>query len=74
MEKAPPDAFKAPGASHEGRITDWSKFKGKNDKGMYHKDYNIDNETGRTYGYGPENKHAKMKHINIKLPNGKRLQ
>lgn len=73
LEKALPDAIKAPGASPDGGIPDWTKFKGKNENGMYHKDYNIDNETGRIYGHGPENKHAKMKHINIKLPNGKKV-
>ena len=52
---------------------DWSKFKGKNETGMFHKDYIIDPETGRIKGHGPGNTHAKMKHINIKLPSGKKV-
>ncbi|WP_139164610.1 hypothetical protein [Chryseobacterium taeanense] len=45
LEKALPDAIKAPRASPEGGISGWSKFKDKNENGMYHKDYNIDTKT-----------------------------
>jgi len=40
---------------------------------MYHKDYEIDQKTGRIKGHGPGNAHGKMKHINIKLPSGKKV-
>ena len=40
---------------------------------MYHKDYVIDKQTGRIVGHGPGNPHEKMKHINVKLPDGNKV-
>ena len=66
-----PDAINSK-TSLEG-APDWSKFKGKRETGLYHKDYIIDKNTGRIKGHGPENIHAKMKHINVKLPDGTKV-
>jgi RHS repeat-associated protein len=52
---------------------DWRKFKGKDPNGMYHKDYHFDPETGRIYGHGEGNPHGDAKHINIKLPDGRKV-
>ena len=52
---------------------DWTKFKGKDPNGIYHKDYHFDPRTNRIYGHGPENPHGGFKHINVKLPDGTKV-
>ena len=39
--------------------------------GTYHKDYGINNKTGRVYGHDGTNPHGKYPHINIKRTDGK---
>lgn len=52
---------------------DWTKFKGKDSNGLYHKDYNINPNTNRIYGHDASNPHGANKHINIKLPDGRKV-
>ncbi len=52
---------------------DWTKFKGKEPNGIYHKDYHFDPQTGRIYGPGRGNLHGDFKHINVKLTDGSKV-
>ena len=71
LKTALPNATKVTGAGP--KKPDFSKFKGKQPDGMYHKDYQFDPKTGRIYGHSEGNRHAHEKHINIKLPDGKKV-
>jgi hypothetical protein len=73
LREALPYARKVPGAGPAQGAPDWSKFKGREPNGMFHKDYLIDPQTGRVYGHGADNPHGAMRHINIKLPDGTKV-
>jgi RHS repeat-associated protein len=53
-----------------GAPPDFSNFKGKDDNGMYHRDYDRDPNTGKIYGHGEDNPHGDDPHINVKRPDG----
>lgn len=74
LKEALPNAKKVVGTG-PGQTTapDWSRFKGKDPNGMYHKDYHFDPQTGRIYGHSATNPHANNKHINVKLPDGRKV-
>ncbi|WP_274050016.1 RHS repeat-associated core domain-containing protein [Thalassomonas haliotis] len=72
LRSALPNAVKVKGAGPSTGLPSSGGWKGKNPNGMYKKDYLIDKSTGRVYGHGPNNAHAHNKHINIKLPSGKK--
>ncbi len=73
LRRALPSARKVTGAGPGQGTPDWSKFKGKHPDGMYHKDYQVDPRTGRVFGHGPDNAHGAFKHINVKLPDGRKV-
>lgn len=68
LGEALPNAKKVKGAGP--KKPDFSKFKGVDPNGMYHKDYLFDPDTGRIFGHGVDNPHGANKHINVKLPSG----
>lgn len=68
LKAALPNAKKVKGAGP--KKPDWSKFKGKDPHGMYHKDYLVDPKSGRIFGHDAGNPHGGNKHINVKLPSG----
>ncbi len=69
LKHALPNAKKVRGAGP--KKPDWSKFKGKHEDGMFHKDYQVDPDTGRICGHSATNPHGDFKHINVKLPDGR---
>jgi hypothetical protein len=74
LEEALPKAQKVTGTGPgQSGPPDWTKFKGKDPNGIYHKDYQIDPKTGRNYGHGADNPHGGYKHVNIKLPDGRKV-
>jgi hypothetical protein len=74
LKEALPNARKVTGTGPgQTGPPDWTKFKGKDPNGIYHKDYHFDPRTDRIYGHGPENPHGGFKHINVKLPDGTKV-
>jgi RHS repeat-associated protein len=74
LKEALPGARKVTGTGPgQSGPPDWTKFKGKDPNGIYHKDYQFNPETGRIYGHGPGNQHGDFKHINVKLPDGSKV-
>jgi hypothetical protein len=74
LKEALPNARKVTGTGPgQSGPPDWTKFKGKDPNGIYHKDYHFDPRTGRIYGHGPGNPHGGFKHINVKLPDGTKV-
>lgn len=71
LNVALPNARKYKGTS--AKKPDFGDFKEVDPNGSYHKDYNIDPETGRIYGHNEQNRHGTYKHINIKLSNGRKV-
>jgi len=74
LKEALKDARKVTGTGPgQSGPPDWTNFKGKDPKGIYHKDYHFDPKTGRIYGHGEGNPHGNFKHINVKLPDGTKV-
>ncbi|WP_206108306.1 hypothetical protein, partial [Paludisphaera soli] len=74
LKEALPNARKVTGTGPgQSGPPDWTKFKGKDPNGIYHKDYHFDPRTDRIYGHGPKNPHGGFKHINVKLPDGTKV-
>lgn len=74
LKEAFPNARKVTGTGPgQSGPPDWTKFKGKGPDGIFHKDYHFDPKTGRIYGHGAGNPHGGFKHINIKLPDGRKV-
>jgi hypothetical protein len=71
LKLALPEARKVKGAGPGHRLS-FASFKGVHQYGIYHKDYWFDPTTNRIYGHGAANPHAQHKHINVKLPDGRK--